>query len=828
MAKGTEIWVCPQCGFRMDIAPLGLYAEVQCPRCFRVERVHAQLGNFRLDAVLGVGGMSVVYRAFDVVLHRALALKVLNDTFRDQPERIERFENESAMMARVRHDNVTSVYSAGRAYGQFYIAMELVEGINLEYMVTSGSPMAPERALDIIRQVACGLKSAHEAGLLHRDMKPGNVLITPEGRAKVIDFGLAMDSRQDDTEEIIWATPYYVPPETLQRNPEDVRTDIYALGMTLRYLLTGVESFDVEITSLQALVQCKRKLPPLAKQDETIPPGLAELADHMTAFAPVDRPKDYTELLEEIDEVQQELAGEKPQVVAKKKSRRSSAKLLVGGGVALLGALVGYMLAPDPGPGQHEFYSTPSSGMSARDEALDQAIQFIRNDDYRSAVVLLLESSLKEPDPCMGAWKAQLARVLLAARWDNAEAAILAQQYLLRHLANRDAARPMGRRAIGLMANMDTRPYPGMREWESGSSDWNSITKADVEKAIEELPAKEQPPVIKLIEWYVLAEKANWLGLSELNAQCMNALRGVDSLGEYQPLQAALSAAAAHKKSVGTVELRGFAEADMRERRFPLAIQKLTAISNNMQFSEEQRERALVLREVCEVGAGIFRVLARKAPNFNRDRVSNMSAEELVRMAKGLSPATREAVWASSSASGYSPAAALDGNPDTFWRPRPDPSSVFLVDLDYNEKISRIIFRWADDAYMKFDVRVFSGGKIYSQSLEKQHKTTIIDLGADGMYVDRIAFSSFESRGNTNVDLTSLSLVSPARKGEFTPNLRFGANDLADQLDFVLEMTGGNYDAAFRKMGFLASRQRVKSPFIIMLEDWKRRWYGEK
>ena len=88
---------------QVDIAPLGLYAEVTCPRCFYVDRVHAQLGNFRLDGVLGVGGMSVVYRAMDMALHRPLALKVLNDTFRDQPERIERFENESAMMARVRH-----------------------------------------------------------------------------------------------------------------------------------------------------------------------------------------------------------------------------------------------------------------------------------------------------------------------------------------------------------------------------------------------------------------------------------------------------------------------------------------------------------------------------------------------------------------------------------------------------------------------------------------------------------------------------------------------------------------------------------------------------
>ena len=194
----------------MDISQLGFFARLQCPNCGRKARVHTLLANFRIDSVLGRGGMSVVFSAQDLVLGRELAIKVLNDNYRDQPERIARFENECMLMAKVRHENVVSVYSASWARGQFYIAMEKVELIVDEHKC-----LLPDEALDVILQVAMGLRAAHAAGVLHRDMKPGNIIITPEGQAKVLDFGLSQDDCGDsEQEEIIWATPVYVPPET--------------------------------------------------------------------------------------------------------------------------------------------------------------------------------------------------------------------------------------------------------------------------------------------------------------------------------------------------------------------------------------------------------------------------------------------------------------------------------------------------------------------------------------------------------------------------------------------------------------------------------------
>lgn len=303
MAFQTEIWQCPQCGHRADISSLGFFASVTCSHCSHTDYVHTLLANFRLEAIQGIGGMSVVLRGRDVLLNRPVAIKLLNETYRDQPERIARFENECSMMAKVHHPNVVSVYSAGWAKEQFYIAMELLEGKNLETIVTPQEPLKPLRAIDITTQIAKGLEAAHIAGMLHRDMKPGNVIISSDGVAKVLDFGLAQAASAEDSEEVIWATPYYVAPETLQRNSEDARTDIYSLGMTLRYLLTGNDSLAGSPSSVSSLLEAKYHLPPFEKQLPGADEALCDLVNRMTAFAPDERHDNYADLLAELKEV---------------------------------------------------------------------------------------------------------------------------------------------------------------------------------------------------------------------------------------------------------------------------------------------------------------------------------------------------------------------------------------------------------------------------------------------------------------------------------------------------------------------------------------------
>ncbi len=352
MAQERERWECPSCGTPLNIAALGIYAKIACPACGHVDRVHTMLANYRIEGVLGLGGMSVVLRARDLVLERPLAIKLLNEFYRDQPERMARFEQECELMAKVCHENVVSVYSAGRVRGQFYIAMELVNGRNLEELVRDEGSLDPLHALDVLRQVVDGLSAAFNAGLLHRDMKPANILICEDGQAKVLDFGLSHGKRDAETEEIIWATPYYVPPETLMREAEDARADIYALGMTMRHVLSGQGQFDSAPETIEDMLACKKALPRMAEALPGLPEAYCDLLDHMTAYDAASRPENYASLLEEIAEVRAALVAE--QCGASFKMRLKRSLPLLAGAVATLvlgaggAAVAAWLATPEP------------------------------------------------------------------------------------------------------------------------------------------------------------------------------------------------------------------------------------------------------------------------------------------------------------------------------------------------------------------------------------------------------------------------------------------------------------------------------------------------
>lgn len=412
MNHKPEIWRCPQCGTELDISALGFYAEVNCPGCGHADHVHTLLANFRIEGLLGIGGMSVVLRGRDVVLNRPVAIKVLNETYRNQPERIARFENECSMMAKVHHENVVSVYSAGWARGQFYIAMELVNGKNLESVVTPREPLKPLRALEITTQIVKGLEAAHNAGLLHRDMKPGNVIITTQGQAKVLDFGLAQGRSEGDSEEIIWATPYYVPPETLQRSAEDARTDIYALGMTLRYLLTGEEKLPGSPSSVSALLEAKYQLPPFEHVMPRAEECLCDLVDRMTAFNPEDRHDNYADLLQELKEVQETIKNVHAENVSPRlRRRRFRNRLLLGVSALLLGGLSFFLCRSLGTPSAQralvkEQTINAKTFVFAGEPELHSATNAIAKGKWKTAEQSLNRLYGKETEPTIAAWGA--------------------------------------------------------------------------------------------------------------------------------------------------------------------------------------------------------------------------------------------------------------------------------------------------------------------------------------------------------------------------------------------------------------------------------------
>ena len=411
MSDTPEVWLCPSCGMALDIASLGFYAKLKCPGCGAKSRVHTLLANFRINGVLGQGGMSVVFSAQDLVLGRELAIKVLNESYRDQPERIARFENECMLMAKVRHENVVSVYSASWARNQFYIAMEKVEGRNLELIVDEHKCLLPDEALDVVHQVAQGLRAAHAAGVLHRDMKPGNIIITPEGLAKVLDFGLSQEDRPGtDQEEIIWATPFYVSPETLQRKPEDARTDIYALGMTLRCLITGVYNLTSNQVSIDELLELKRKLPPMQEAYPHLDERLCDLVDHMTAFDPAERPATYDELIDEINEVR----GTASRIDLHKRRRRilrwslGTVGVLLGGAGAAVG--VAYLTPQAPVFDKVSVASEPSWPDRT---LMQEAYRSMEQGDYPAAAAAFGRLATEGREPTLRMAAGMLQRMIL-------------------------------------------------------------------------------------------------------------------------------------------------------------------------------------------------------------------------------------------------------------------------------------------------------------------------------------------------------------------------------------------------------------------------------
>ena len=211
------------------------------------------LGNYGLEEELGSGGMGIVYRATHAVLRRPTAIKLLRPEAASQVN-VSRFEREVRLTARLTHPNTIAVYDYGRSpEGLFYYAMEYVDGVDLDLLVENHGPLPPGRIILILEQVAASLAEAHDLGLIHRDVKPANIMIGIRGgipdMVKVLDFGLVKNVRRDESSlssvEKLKGTPHFISPEDIL-TPADVDgcSDLYALGGVAYYLLTGEHVFE--------------------------------------------------------------------------------------------------------------------------------------------------------------------------------------------------------------------------------------------------------------------------------------------------------------------------------------------------------------------------------------------------------------------------------------------------------------------------------------------------------------------------------------------------------------------------------------------------------
>jgi serine/threonine protein kinase len=277
------------------------------------------IAHYELIEAVGRGGMGVVYKARDTSLNRFVALKVLRKDHSQHAEFISQLETEAAITASINHPHVVRVFTTGTDAGRFYIAMELVDKGTLDDLIGLQGQVAEAQVLEIAIQIAQGLRAAYQHGLIHRDVKPGNILFADAHTAKIVDFGLAMLEAAAQGGGEVWGTPYYVAPEKLDRKPEDFRSDIYSLGATLFHALAGRPPYEADDASMVALKHLKSQSVSLQAFAPHISSSTAYVINRTLLKDPDKRYQSYDEFIEHLSYAKGELEKKGTQPLPKQR-----------------------------------------------------------------------------------------------------------------------------------------------------------------------------------------------------------------------------------------------------------------------------------------------------------------------------------------------------------------------------------------------------------------------------------------------------------------------------------------------------------------------------
>jgi len=263
------------------------------------------IGPYQILGQLGAGGMGEVHRALDPRIGREVALKLLPESFANDPDRRRRFEQEARLAASLNHPNVMAIYDVGLDQHPPYIVSELVPGESLRAVIARG-PVPVRKAVDIAAQIASGLAAAHAAGIVHRDLKPDNVLLGADGQIKLLDFGIAMD---EAARRLTWfglsppmGTPDYMAPEQVRGRRGDVRTDVYALGTMLYEMIAGELPYSAGNVHAMMRAKLNEDPRPLREIVQDLDPKVEEIVMRAIARSPRERYPSAKDMLADLED----------------------------------------------------------------------------------------------------------------------------------------------------------------------------------------------------------------------------------------------------------------------------------------------------------------------------------------------------------------------------------------------------------------------------------------------------------------------------------------------------------------------------------------------
>ena len=306
---------CPTCLVRLAIGETSYGERASDTDRPGPDELEQWFPDFSHISLLGSGGMGVVYRARHLTLGREVAIKTLSPALSSQPSFVDRFRREAKALAKLSHPNIVSIYDAGDVGGMMYLVMELVEGEDLHSKLGQSGPASVEEAIDWVVQTAHGLEYAHRNGIIHRDVKPANLLLDTAGKIKILDLGLAKfdETGEPETEEtaltltsqVLGSVDFMSPEQAEDTHAADARSDIYSLGSTLYFLLTGEPMYRNGAALKRILSHRTKDIPKLRQARSDIPPRLETVFETMVAKQPADRFQSMQEVVDALASLSQ-------------------------------------------------------------------------------------------------------------------------------------------------------------------------------------------------------------------------------------------------------------------------------------------------------------------------------------------------------------------------------------------------------------------------------------------------------------------------------------------------------------------------------------------